>query len=243
MNKEAYQAIIKALDNRLQVCSENFDKIQETVDIEQLSLIEAKRLRSVAISELDVMTQIAMVDLYHVIGMGNLTVTQSAEFLRKMKQYLQYRPLLKLFSSHLLSIEELPQITHNIKFQLTALGGVWLSSGEDQEAVLDKSSLADFIARSADQIKAAPLRFELQGRQLKIHQDQLENFCKYGQLIGCSNTVILETLMKKIADQKDFCGVQWGQIDEDGYVHGEVIAPRVYDKMQGFLTIVKQSEQ
>ena len=62
-------------------------------DLSKITLAQAADLKNFCIAEETIMTNIVMVDLYHVIGMGNLTPTDDEVYL-SIQEYLEYRPTL-----------------------------------------------------------------------------------------------------------------------------------------------------
>ena len=122
MKKEVYEEIIGSLEARRKLCFEHLGAVHTTDDLKELSLAKAAELKRFCIEESDIMTKIVMVDLYHIIGMGNLSPTQMMEFTYKIKDYLSYRPRIKVLAQHLNTIEGLPTLPVTTKFKLLGLG-------------------------------------------------------------------------------------------------------------------------
>lgn len=230
--------MIKALDERISTCSTNFDKIKTTEDISNLSISEAIRLRAVARDEIDRMTTIAMVDLYHVIGMGNLTAIQLSEFIKKIRIYINYRPVIKSFANNLSSLDNLPQIERNTMYRLQELGGIYLVNSDGGKTKEEFASIHDYKAKGlTDAIKDAELTFTLEGTTIKLPTSQFENFCKYGGLIGCGGKPTVVTLKSKIEKGSQYCGIAWEGIDDDGNAVGEVKVSSTLTKMKEYIKI------
>ena len=84
------------------------------------------------------MTEIAMVDSYHIIGMGNLSAVQSTQFTKLLNKYLSYRSDIKAISN-LGEISNLPKLPTISKFKLLQLGDITLVSqmrGENKDQVV-----------------------------------------------------------------------------------------------------------
>lgn len=241
MNSANYTAMISALDERINNCSTNFDSIKTTEDIGRLSISEAKRLRDIAKSEVEKMTTFAMVELYHIIGMGNLTATQQSGFLKRTKEYLNYRPVIKSFANSLSSIDDLPEIDRDTMYKLRVLGGNYLVSGDAGKAKEDFASIKEYKTKGlADAIKASELDFKLEGRQITISESQLANFCKDGNLVGVCPGINIDVLRKKITNGCDYCGISWYGFDSDGNAVGTVIADSSRKKMKEYLNLRKE---
>ena len=238
MDKLNYDIIIGALDERISTCSDNFDKIKTTEDISNLSISEAIRLRALARDEIDRMTTIAMVDLYHVIGMGNLTAVQLSEFIKKIKIYIKYRPIIKSFANNLSSLDDLPKPERDTMYRLQELGGISLVNGNCGKAKEEFASIHDYKAKGlTDAIKSAELKFTLSGNTIILPTSQLENFCKYSGLIGCGGKPTVTTLKSKIEKCGEYCGIAWQGFDVSGNALGQVKGTSILTKMKTYLEI------
>lgn len=238
MDKSNYDIIIGALDERISTCSDNFDRIKTTEDISNLSISEAIRLRALARDEIDRMTTIAMVDLYHVIGMGNLTAVQLSEFIKKIKIYINYRPIIKSFANNLSSLDDLPQVERDTMYRLQELGGIYLVNGDCGKAKEEFASLKDYKAKGVNEaIMNAELNFMLDGNIIKLPSTQLENFCKYSGLVGCGGKPTVTTLRNKIAKCGEYCGIAWQGFDIAGNALGQVKGTSILTKMKTYLEI------
>lgn len=238
MNKSNYEIIINALNERISICADNFDKIRGKEDISNLSISEAVRLRNIARTEIDKMTTIVMVDFYHIIGMGNLTAIQSSEFIKKIKTYLTYRPVIKSFANSFTSLDDLPQVERDTMYKLQELGGIYLINGHSGNAKEDFASLKDYKAKGLNEaITNAELNFTLDGNIIKLPSSQLENFCKYSGLVGCGGKPTVTTLKSKIEKCGEYCGIAWQGFDVSGNALGQVKGTSILTKMKTYLEI------
>ena len=101
VKKEEFNLVIGALQKRLDNCEKYLGEIKTTEDLKDITIGQALELRDFCVAEVEKMTKIAMVDLYHIIGMGDLSVPQMMKFIFLMKAYLAYRPNIKSISKHL----------------------------------------------------------------------------------------------------------------------------------------------
>ena len=129
MKKEEFDLVISALQERLDNCEKYLGEIKTTEDLKNITIGQALELRDFCVAEVEKMTKIVMVDLYHIIGMGDLSVPQMMKFVFMMKAYLAYRPNIKSISKGFDSITELPKIPVRTKFKLLALCDLALTAG------------------------------------------------------------------------------------------------------------------
>ena len=238
MEKEYYNKIINALDEKIKICKESFGPIKTKEDVENLSVVEARRLRDLAKTEVEDMTEIAMVELYHILGMGNLTAIQTTTFIRKMKEYLSYRPTMKNFSAAFNTLEDLPIIPPKRKYHLNHLGDFWLVVGGDEsEAVEDICSISDYKSSNNAKIKEMNIEFTVDGGKLRIHESYLKTLCENCVLFGLGGNFNLDTLKKKIDNNGTYGGIQWCGMTPEGIVEGNISSPRVLEKFKSILTI------
>jgi len=99
MNKKDYELIIKNLDKVIEECKIINDKFSSpeavlkwTVKEYQNNCNKARELQS----KTDV---ILKTDCYHIIGMGNLTISQSAMFIKRIKILGELRSKIKVLAS------------------------------------------------------------------------------------------------------------------------------------------------
>lgn len=126
MEKEKFEKLINALNIRINKCHEYLDDIKTTEDLKNISIKRALEVREFCIQEVDLQTKALMCDLYHIIGMGNLTVIQMNLFLKLIKEYSTFRPDLKALATKLESLSELPELPAKTKYRLQVLGGITL---------------------------------------------------------------------------------------------------------------------
>ena len=154
MKKEEFDLVIGALQERLDNCEKYLGKIKTTEDLKNITIGQALELRDFCVAEVEKMTKIAMVDLYHIIGMGDLSVPQMMKFVFMMKAYLAYRPNIKSISKGFDSMTNLPKIPVKTKFKLLALCDLTLTAGEDEEAFEDNATIDEYTELKKVNVKA-----------------------------------------------------------------------------------------
>lgn len=127
MNKDTFQIIQTNLENRINECKSHLDHILTTEDLKNITINEAQELKVWAKKESAIMTEIVMVDFYHIIGMGELTVLQTNTFIKLIKEYMKYRSDLKTIGAHF-SLDNLPDLPSSSEFTLKQLGDITLTS-------------------------------------------------------------------------------------------------------------------
>jgi len=148
--KESFDKITTALETRITECEKYLANIKTTEDLANMTLKDLSALREFCKKESAVMTEIIMVDFYHIIGMGNLTAIQEAKFIKQMKKYLSFRTNMKSLASQLntLSLDDLPEIPAKSRFKLKALCDLTLYSSKEAEQ--DDSTAFEETATMAD---------------------------------------------------------------------------------------------
>jgi hypothetical protein len=212
MKKEVFLGIMNALDQRRTLCFEYLGQIHTTEDLAEVSLAKAAKLKQFCIDELELMTKICMVDLYHIIGMGNLSPNQMMKFTYAVQEYLSYRPRMKVISQCLDTIENLPKIPITTKFKLLGLGDIILADGEGD--AVEEASVTDYIPTAVR--KAAELfpndsedsPFEIHDNTLVVEVKKLDYFLEIMETL-LNQSLHADTLKKKIDNQGEYIGIRW----------------------------------
>lgn len=222
MKLEHFNLIMNALDERINSCSSNLKNIKTTKDLGILTLSEATILANFCKEECVLMTKICMVDLYHIIGMGNLSPQQMMKFVYRMRDYLQYRPVIKRIAEKLVSIYDLPELPVKTKFKLLALCDLCLVHGEGEESSEVDDSFEDYLNSVQDQaiklmdkttsasLVSENSFFELSGNEIIFDKKYISNFSQLLELIT-KTTSCLDTLRSRINNKKAYFGVDWSK--------------------------------
>ena len=165
------------------------------------------------------------------------TARQCSTFIKKVKNYIKFRPLIKAFANNFNSLDNLPDMDVVHKFHLIELGDVWLFNKDGTNEVADDSSLDEYKMLKKDKIKDATLDYEIEDNLIKIKEEQLENLCKYGNLFGCGNTMEINSLKRKIENHGSYGGIKWNGVSDDGWIYGEVSSKNILRKLTAYLSI------
>lgn len=237
MKKEEFDSVIGALQERLDNCEKYLGGIKTTEDLKNITIGQALELRDFCVAEVEKMTKIVMVDLYHIIGMGDLSVPQMMKFVFMMKAYLAYRPNIKSISKGFDSITELPKIPVKTKFKLLALCDLTLTVGEGEEAFEDNATIDEYnelkkvnakndeeVSEKTDeeQVVVQGDCFSIVGQIITVDLGRLGEFSKVlteGTKVKCD----LTKLITKIINNKTYFGIEWTDA-EDNKATGKLLS-------------------
>ena len=223
MKKEEFDLVISALQERLDNCEKYLGEIQTTEDLKNITIGQALELKDFCVAEVEKMTKIAMVDLYHIIGMGDLSVPQMMKFVFLMKAYLAYRPNIKSISKGFDSMTNLPKIPVKTKFKLLALCDLALTVGEDEEAFEDNATIDEYtelkkvnvkadeeVSEKTDkeQVTVQSDCFSIVDQTVMVDMGRLGEFHKVLSSLA-TTTCDFTKLIKKILDHKSYFGIEW----------------------------------
>ena len=205
MDKIEFQKISDALADRIKVCELQLGEIHTTTDLSKLSILRARDLKSFCAAEEEIMTKIVMVDLYHIIGMAELTPPQMMKFTYAIQEYLQYRPTIKAIAKSLDSIFDLPKIPVETQYKLLGLCDLTLYAAAEE---VDTASVDDY-----NQLKSAPLLpFKVEGRRIKVDMTQFDFFVTLMTNLTKS-PLSADNCAKAIAGHKEYLGIEWISCD------------------------------
>ena len=215
--------MISALQERLDNCEKYLGEIKTTEDLKNITIGQALELRDFCVAEVEKMTKIAMVDLYHIIGMGDLSVPQMMKFIFLMKAYLSYRPNIKSISKGFDSMTNLPKIPVSTKFKLLALCDLTLTVGEDEEAFEDNATIDEYtelkkvnvkadeeVGEKTDkeQITVQSDCFSIVDQTVMVDMGRLGEFHKVLSNLATTPCDFTK-LIRRILDHKSYFGIEW----------------------------------
>lgn len=231
MEKIEFQKIMDALAKRIELCELHLEDIHTTDDLSKLTIACAADLKNFCIAEEEVMTKIAMVDLYHIIGMGELTPPQMMKFTYAIQKYLQYRPTIKAIAKHLDSIFELPKIPVTTQYKLMGLGDLTLTSGVG-DPVVDDASVADYDQTKQRTLGQSLLPFRIEGSQIRVDMTQFDFFVTLMTNLFKS-PLSVDNFRKKITTNGEYLGVAWTVYN--GYeAIGQIKSAESFAKLSGY---------
>ena len=236
MKKEEFDLVVSSLQERLDNCEKYLGEIKTTEDLKNITIGQALELKDFCIAEVEKMTKIVMVDLYHIIGMGDLSVPQMMKFVFLMKAYLAYRPNIKSISKGFDSMTNLPKIPVKTKFKLLALCDLTLTAGEGEEAFEDNATIEDYtglkkvnvkadeeVSEKADeeQVVVQSDCFSIMGQTVMVDMGRLGEFYKVLSSLA-TTTCDFTKLIRRILDHKPYFGIEWFG-SEDNMAAGKIL--------------------
>jgi hypothetical protein len=228
MRKEDFQKIMDTLGDRIMLCERHLGGIHTTDDLSKLTLARAADLKSFCEVEKEIMTNIAMVDLYHIIGMGKLLPPQMMKFTYAMQEYLQYRPTIKAIAKGLDSIFDLPKIPVETQYKLQGLGSLTLYSGVGDGEV-DNASVFDYMEQKKQNTL---LPFTLCNWTIKVDMTQFDYFVSLMATLFKS-PLSAENFKNKILAHTSYIGIDW--VSYDGHeAIGRIKSTETLAKISGY---------
>lgn len=218
MKKEVFEIIKSNLKSHLEDCKKHLDHILTTEDLSNITIKEFIELKSFAKKEEVDMTEICMVDLYHVIGMGDLTVTQMNVFLRLFKEYSSYRSDIKCLAT-METVDKLPKLPSRSSFKLHKLGDITLQSKlrgrvEDEvEPIVEQNNVSDYHeVKEKDVGSLVQLgNLSIQGNIISLKLEDVDTLLPVLNPV-CKRETFLKACKNKIA----YCDIVWEFTDELG---------------------------
>ena len=223
MKKEEFDLVISALQERVDNCEKYLGEIKTTEDLKNITIKQALELKDFCVAEVEKMTKIAMVDLYHIIGMGDLSVPQMMKFIFLMKAYLSYRPNIKSISKGFDSMTDLPKIPVKTKFKLLALCDLTLTVCEDEEAFEDNATIDEYtelkkvnvkadeeVSEKTDkeQVTVQSDCFSIVDQTVMVDMGRLGEFYKVLSSLATTPCDFTK-LIRRILDHKSYFGIEW----------------------------------
>lgn len=120
MENNNYNNMMKRLCGLVRKCEDTVACVKCKEDLEQLPLQSVIKMTETARSLLGEMDIIANTELYHILGMGDLTPMQELAFIDVIKQFLKYRPYVKSIASFV--IPKVPTIPDTTGYKCKVLG-------------------------------------------------------------------------------------------------------------------------
>jgi len=151
MDKLVFEKIKSVLEKRVELCRTNLDKIKSPEDLSNITLLDLHNLRNFCKKEEGIQTRILQIDLYHILGMGKLTVVQTNIVLHLIRIYGTYRTDIHRFASWNGNIDTIPEIPKISSFKLREFD-VQLTNGRGGEIVeVEETTLNEIGANSESQ--------------------------------------------------------------------------------------------
>lgn len=205
MNKETFDKIRVTLEEHIGACHSLLDNIKTTDDLKRLTIENAQVLQRFCRSEESYMDKLFQCDLYHIIGMGELTPPQMMKFTYLIRDYLKFRGAIKAIAMNFDKISSLPGLPVSSVYKTHCFEGLSLISGTG----------ADFSNERGDHLYA------LAGDMIKVSKNKVSEFISFWSRKNKVNFSENNFLSKAKAGT-EYGGVRW-TIDSEGDFVGIII--------------------
>ena len=213
MNKETFERFMTLLQVRIDKCELFLGGIKTTDDLKKLTIQEALELQNFCRAEEALQTKIVQCDLYHIIGMGDLTPPQMMKFTYGIKEYLKYRSTIKTIAMNFDKISTLPGLPVSSFYKTHGFGGLSLSSVE------------------APVLASGNLPFAVSGELIQVTPDRLAEFVDLWTQKAKVN-ISGDNMIAKAKNAAEYGGIRW-TIDTLGNYVGVFKANNVRDMFAG----------
>lgn len=207
MNKETFERFMTLLKVRIDKCELLLGGIKTTDDLKKLTIQEALELQNFCRAEESLQTKIVQCDLYHIIGMGDLTPPQMMKFTYGIKEYLKYRSTIKTIAMNFDKISTLPGLPVSSFYKTHGFGGLSLSSIE------------------APTLVSGDLPFAVSGELIQVTPDKLAEFVDLWSQKARVN-MSSDNMIAKAKNAAEYGGIRW-TIDHLGNYVGVIKQPNV----------------
>lgn len=216
LKKEDFETIVSTLNTHIEGCASKLDRIKTKDGIEEISIKELKELLAFCKSEYEIQTKILMVDLYHIIGMGNLSAVQLGKLYKLIRMYSSYRPDINTICKWNLDVFNLPKIPKKTKFRLLGFKIELVSGREDVEEFYEDEETVETYeeAKTVNKPEAESCTTKVgtldpitKGIRCPIDEinSLIDFLCKSLNL----NSIDKNSFREKILNGKSFGGIMW----------------------------------
>lgn len=199
MKVELFTNIVHTLEGRIAECKQYLAGIDTTDDIRALTIAQGQELRNFCRKEEPMMTKLAQTDLYHIIGMGNLSPVQMMKFTYLVRDYLQYRSTVKTLAFHFDKISALPGLPVSATYKAHCFEGLTLCANVGFPEMPDCTDT---------------LPYSVYDRVITVSQDRVVEFVKLWAKLA-NNNFSLNNLQSKARAGSEYGSIKWS-MDEWG---------------------------
>jgi hypothetical protein len=200
MNKETFDKIRVTLEEHIAACQFHLETIKTTDDLKRLTLENAQVLQRFCKTEETYMTKMAQCDLYHIIGMGNLTPPQMMKFTYLIRDYLKYRSTIKTLAANFDKISQLPGLPMSATYRTHGFDGLSLFSG---------------VEFKTDVTSTVP--YYISGNTIKVAKDKVTEFIDFWTKKNKVN-FSENNFLNKAKAGLEYGGVKWTMDSEGDFV-------------------------
>ena len=213
MTKELFIKIQTALEVHISSCQLYLSGINTTDDLRNLTLSQAQELQRFCKAEESAMTKFAQGDLYHLIGMGDLTPPQMMKLTYLAKDWLQYRSTIKTLAFNFEQISKLPGLPVSAVYKL---------------------KLTDLVLTSGPEIlrhSIGALPYVISGNLIQVLAEDLQRFLDFWSE-KAKVQFSVNNFEQKLKSGAEYGGVRW-TIDSTGNYVGVIRQDNVQQLFEG----------
>ena len=214
MNKEAFTKIQAFLEGRIAACRLYVGGLETTADLKVLTIEQAQVVQRFCRQEETIMTKFVQNDLYHLIGMGELTPPQMMKLTYLTKDWLQYRSTVKALAMNFDKISQLPNIP---------VAAVYVCKTVDLTLASDLEVLCD---RAPNEIPYA-----VSGNLIQVLKEDLPRFLEFWSTKAKVN-FSEANFQQKLKASVEYGGVRW-TVDNTGNYVGVIKQENVQQLFEG----------
>lgn len=201
MKKEIFEKIQTRLETRIAKCDLHLWQIETTDDLKKLTIEQAQTLLKFCREEEATMTKFVQCDLYHLIGMGDLTPPQMAKLTYLTRDWLRYRGTIKTVAMNFDKISQLPGLPANTVYRLKTWSDITLSTTGALAATASKVGLPYAVSENL----------------VMVLPERLEEFLEFWSL-KAKTTFSENNFQQKLTAGVEYGGVRWTVDSSGNYV-------------------------
>ena len=217
---------MSSLEERISECDTHLGKFKNEKDLYQLNINELVSLYEFCQNEQSKMDKILQTDLYHLIGMGEMSAAQSVYFLKHLKKYLSYRPNLKVLITGLTWVNTLPKFNESASYKLNELGNITLTTNNLHYG--DSKEYKNAVEKTSNK------PFEIKGNTIIVSKKKFIEF--FGLLHDFCSTIVETSLEENMKNGNEYLGIKWEGLGEDNSYKGSFLVNEVKNR---FVNIAK----
>lgn len=200
MQKETFDKIINTLETRLDMCEQYLKGLDTTDDLRLLTIGQAQAIQRFCREEEALMSKMVQTDLYHIIGMGNLSPNQMMKFTYLIKDYLQYRSTIKTIAFNFDRISALPGLPVSAIYKTHSFENLTLLSGVGFDMPVPDG-----------------MPYVVSGQMIKVLKDQAAAFVTLWSSLNKVN-FSLNNLQQKAKANTEYGGLLWHIDADENYI-------------------------
>lgn len=214
MRKDLFIKIQAMLEAKIAACRLYLDPVRTTEDLRKLTIEQAQTLQRFCRQEEATMTKFVQGDLYHIIGMANLTPPQMMKLTYLTRDWLQYRGNIKSLAMNFDKISQLPKLPTSMAYKIKTVD------------LTLTSNLEAFISSEQGNVPYA-----VSGNLIQVLERDLARFLEFwsekAKVCFTENN-----FLQKLKAGAEYGGVRW-TVDNTGNYVGVIKQPNVQQLFDG----------